>query len=242
MSTDYRSRFYEKYASNIQARKRKIEVSKFDRYGRAYDWYLRRWMPKDKKVKILDVGCGYGRLLHFFSKRGYSNVTGVDISSEQVEFAKKIYPNVIQADALEFLEGQTEQFDLIVAIDLIEHFTKEEVIRFLDASYQALKSGGQLIIQSPNADSPFGLVHAFGDFTHEVCLNISSLSGVMAVCGFTKIEGREVGPVPYGLFSLPRWILWKLIRLMIMSYNIIETSGPGSNIFSRVFIASGVKQ
>jgi len=238
---DYKLRLYKDYTSNIQARDRKIEVSKFDRYGRAYDWYLRRLMPNDKKAKILDVGCGYGRILQFFSKRGYSDVTGVDLSPEQIEFAKKIYPNVIQADALEFLESHQEQFDVILAIDLIEHFTKEEIMRFLDASYQALKPGGQLIIQSPNADSPFGVVHGFGDFTHETFVNISSLSSIMTICGYTGIEGRETGPTPFGIISFIRWILWKFIRFMIVVYNIIETSGPGRGIYTQVFIARAVK-
>ncbi len=194
------------------------------------------------KQCLLQYGFPENRLLRFFSKRGYTKVTGVDVSPEQVKLARQIHPNVIHGDALEFLKGHKEEFDLIAALDFIEHFYKDEIVNFLDACHRVLRLGGVLIIQTPNADSPFGLVCGFGDFTHEVFLNISSLSGVMTVCGFTEIKGREVGPVPYGLFSLPRWILWKLIRLMIMSYNIIETSGPGSNIFSRIFIASGVKQ
>jgi len=238
---DHKSRIYKNYASDIQVCKKNLGNSEVDRYGRIYKWYLRNWMPKDKQANILDAGCGCGHLLQCFSMWGYSNVTGVDVSPEQVKFAKKIHPNVIQADTLEFIEGQKEQFDLIVAIDLIEHFTKEEVVRFLDACHKSLKSGGQLIIQTPNADSPFGPIPGFGDFTHEIYLNIGSLRGVMTVCGFIEIEGRETGPIPYGLFSLLRWILWKLIRLMIMSYNIIETSGPGSGIFTRVFIARGIK-
>jgi SAM-dependent methyltransferase len=217
-------------------------MSKFNRYGRFYDWYLRNWIPINKQASILDIGCGYGQLLRFFSKRGYSNVIGVDISSEQVEFAKKVHPNVIQANALEFLEQHIGQFDLIVAIDLVEHFTKEEMVLFLDASYQSLKPKGQLIIQTPNADSPFALVHGFGDFTHELCLNINALKGIMTVCGFNEVEGRETGPIPFGLFSFVRLVLWKLIRFAIIAYNVIETGGSGSGIFTRVFISRGVRQ
>lgn len=238
---DYKTRLYEAYTSNIQARTSKVDVSGFGRYAKAYRWHLRGWLPENKQAKILDVGCGYGRMLQFFSKRGYTDVTGVDMSPEQIEFARTIHPNVVQANALEFMGGHEEQFDMILAVDLIEHLTKDQILQFLDLSHRALKPGGQLIIQTPNADSPFGTIHAFGDFTHEVFLNINSLGAVMQVCGFTGIEGRETGSVPCGLRYFSCWVLWKFVRLMIMAYNIIETSGPGSGIFTRVFIARGIK-
>jgi 2-polyprenyl-3-methyl-5-hydroxy-6-metoxy-1,4-benzoquinol methylase len=237
----YRARIYKSYASNVHEQDGMLNLSEIDRYGKAYEWFLRGWLPEDKQANILEVGCGYGRLLRFFSERGYSNVTGVDISPEEVELAKKIHPNVVHENALDFIEKYTEQFDLIVALDLIEHFHKHEVVRFLDACRQALRPGGHLVIQTPNADSPLGLMIRYGDFTHEVCFNLNSLTKLMKVCGFSEVEGREQGPAPIGILSFGRWILWKFARLFLLCYNLIEMGRRKKNIFSRVFIVRGVR-
>jgi 2-polyprenyl-3-methyl-5-hydroxy-6-metoxy-1,4-benzoquinol methylase len=242
MAMNYRARIYEKYFSNIQKQSEQLDLIAIDRLGRAYDVYLRGWLPADKNAAILDVGCGYGCFLRFLSKRGYTNAAGVDVSAEQVELARKINQNVVEANALEFLEAHVSEFDLIVSIEVIEHFRKDEVVRFLDVCYNALRPQGRLIIQTPNADSPFCFANRYGDFTHETCFNLRSLANLMKLYGFTAIEGRELGPIPCGLFSSVRWLLWKLVRLSLLAYNMIETGSQGSNIFSRVFIASGVKQ
>lgn len=241
MAMDYRSRIYEKYSSSVQGQAKQIDLVAADRWGRSYDTYLRGWLPTDNQSAMLEVGCGYGRLLRFFSKRGYTNVTGLDVSPEQVELARKIHPNVVQGNALELLKKYTGEFDLIIAIDLIEHFYKDEVMHFLDGCHQALRPGGRLIIQTPNADSPFSLVYRYGDFAHEVCFNPRSLSCLMGLSGFTTIEVRETGPVPCGFLSSVRWVLWKLIRLLLLAYNLIETGTCGSGVLTRVFIVSGIR-
>jgi SAM-dependent methyltransferase len=148
---------------------------------------------------------------------------------------------VVQANALEFLQEHTGEFDLIIALDVIEHFHKNEVIHFVDAYCQVLRPHGRLIIQTPNADSPFVITHRYNDFTHEVCFNLNVLSRLIRVCGFTEIEGREQGPVTYGYLSSIRWFLWKFIRLLMLAYNLIETGSPGRGILTRVFIVSGIK-
>jgi len=241
MEMDYRSRIYEKYASNVQEQSEPIDLMDADKWGRSYDTYLRGWLPSDKQAAILDVGCGYGRLLRFFSKRGYTKVTGLDISTEQVSLARKIHHDVIQAKALEFLEECSDKFDFIIALDVIEHFYKDEFVHFLELCHRVLRPGGRLIIQTPNADSPFGLVHRYNDFTHEICFNVNALTRLMRVYGFTRVEARETGPVPYGLFSSVRWVLWKLIRLPLLAYNLIETGSCWSSVLTRVFIVSGVR-
>jgi SAM-dependent methyltransferase len=73
------------------------------RWGRAYEYYFRAWLPKDKGVSIGDLGCGIGRLLYFFTQLGYFNLIGVDISPEQVQIAKQVMANVYEADILDFL-------------------------------------------------------------------------------------------------------------------------------------------
>ena len=116
-------------------------------------------------------------------------------------------------------------------------------LAFLDGCCAALRPGGRLILQTPNAETPWGADIRYGDFTHEVCFRSNSLGRLMCLTGFVNIAGREQGPVPkgYSTASTVRWILWRLIRLSLQFYNVVETGAPGSGVFTRVFLMSGVK-
>ena len=187
---------------------------------------------------------GQGKLLYFFKRMGYLNIEGVDISPEQVKLARQVTASVAEADVLEWLEAHSSTFDLITALDLIEHFQKPEVLRFLDACYNALKPGGRLIIQTPNADSPWGTVHRYNDFTHEVGLNPNALSRLLALVGFARMESREIGPIAIGhsLRSTVRYAIWQTIRAGLKLWNMAETGGAGSSVFTRVFLIAAVKK
>lgn len=241
---DYRSRIYAKYSSGFQEASTDFDNVLSKRWGKAYDWYLRGWLPEDKQANILDVACGGGRLLHFFKTRGYTQLTGIDISPEQVRLAKQVTEKVIEADVLEFLETTTKTYDLVVGLDIIEHFKKDEVLRFIDGCYRVLMTNGRLILQTPNAESPMVNVVRYGDFTHEICFQHNSISRLLRLCGFDAVEVREQGPVPYGysLKSMLRWVMWQLIRLGLKIYNLAETGTTGSGVFTRVFITSGIKK
>ena len=152
-------------------------------------------------------------------------------------------PAVEQGDLLTYLEPREKQFDLICAMDIIEHLHKGEAIQLLDACFGALKPGGRLIVQTPNSDAPLPGILRYGDFTHEICLSPNSITWILQACGFSSIACREMEPVPrgYSLNSSVRWCGWQLIRMRCMLYNLLETGHPGSKVFTRVFVTSALK-
>lgn len=239
----YRSRIFKEYASYFQDANLVFDPVKASRWGKAYDFYLRGWLPENKNAAIIDLACGGGNLLYFFEQRGYSKACGVDISPEQVQLARQIVPEVFQGNVIDFLGSHVNSFDLITGLDIIEHFQKDEVLLFLDLCYQSLRSGGRLVLQTPNAETPWGATHRYNDLTHEVCFNPHSLLRLMHMCGFEQVEAREQGPVPwgYGFISTIRYTIWQSIRTVLKVWNIAETGGSGSGVFTRVFLASGLK-
>lgn len=169
---------------------------------------------------------------------------GVDVSPEQVALAKQVTPNVIQANVLDYLAWQAGQFDFISGLDIVEHFRKDEVLVFLDLCHTALKPGGRLVLQTPNAESPWGTHHRYNDLTHELGFNPNALSRLLALVGFEVIEVREQGPVPWGYSaaSTLRWCVWQAIRSGLKVWNIAETGDAGSGVFTRVFLVTAKKK
>ena len=242
-AADYRARIYEEYATRFQSAPEVFDLENARRWGRAYRHYLRGWLPANRDARILDVACGGGKLLQFFIDAGYRDVQGVDVSPEQVALARQVTPNVTQADVLEYLSGQDGRFDLITGLDIVEHFRKDEVLRFLDLCFVALKPGGRLVLQTPNAESPWGTHHRYNDLTHELGFNPNALSRLLALVGFQATEAREMGPVPLG-YSTPstlRWVLWQAIRAALKVWNLAETGDRGSGVYTRIFLISGLR-
>jgi len=219
----------------------KFDVASATRWGRPYDFHLRRWLPPEETAAICDVACGSGGLLHFFKARGYRNLTGVDISEEQVTLARQVVPAVSQGEARRFLADRPRSFALITGLDIVEHMRKDEVVPFLESCWEALQPCGRLILQTPNADSPWASAIRYGDFTHEICFNPHSLGWLMSLCGYREIQSREGGPVANGVVSFGRWITWQAIRMALKVWNLAETGSVGSGVHTRVFLISGIK-
>jgi SAM-dependent methyltransferase len=238
---EYRSEVYPRYASVIKRYSPSFDTRAAEAWAAAFQRYLRGWLPDDRRARIIDLGCGSGRMLYLLRQLGYENLQGIDISAEQVQLARQVVDDVIEGDVLKYLRESTESCDLIVALDLIEHLTKDEATDFLQAIEQRLKPGGRLILNTPNAVSPFAGSRRYGDFTHEIGFAPSCLAQVLELFGLTEAEPRELGPYPHGLFSTFRTVLWQAIRGCLSLYNYVEVGHHGGGVFTRDFLISAVK-
>jgi 2-polyprenyl-3-methyl-5-hydroxy-6-metoxy-1,4-benzoquinol methylase len=239
---DYRQRIYQRYASVFKSGSAKVDEAAIDRWGGTYDVYLAGWLPESRDAAIADLGCGPGWLLRFFVRRGYRDVRGVDVSAEQVELARHHAANVEAGDLVTFLRARPERFDLLTGLDIVEHFTKDEVLDFLDACHGALRTGGRLVLQTPNGESPFGGTVRYGDLTHETCFTPALLAQILELTGFGSVECRECRPVARGAVSRVRIALWQVIRQLLRLYNLAETGSPGSGVYTRVFLACALRR
>ncbi len=235
---NYRHRLYENYVTGHFDSVREISIEDCDRSQKFLGAYFGRFLPKDRGAKILDIGCGYGAFLHFLQKEGYLDIRGVDVGSEQVEAARRLGINNIHlGDLKEFMENHLSRFDCITAVDVLEHFRKEEILALLDAVSEALKPGGRIIIRSPNAAGPFGTHYRYGDFSHELAFTKTSVTQVLTLSGFTDIQVHPAGPVVHGLLSACRWVLWQGIQLLLRLYLAAETGAFRGHILTQNLIA-----
>lgn len=231
-STGYRSRFYTRYAEL----KQRTDLAQVRRDLLSSKPYLARlianFFPSDRNCSIVDLGCGSGALLLLLQEAGYGNVIGVETSPDQVEFARQLgVRSVIPGNLVSFLrESDSEIFDAVVAIDVIEHFRKDEVLEILDQAHRVLRPSGRLIIHVPNAEGIFGSRIFWSDFTHEMAFTREGLRQLTCACGFGSIEFSEDTPVVHGLKSLVRRILWTGLRSIFHLAYMAETGDPARGL------------
>ncbi len=186
----YRKTLYENYHTTQSGRASLTDAkSLFLREKVRFSKEILPELPKDKSANIFDFGCGSGSMLSVCQDNGYEQSTGMDLSQEQVDMAKDFgVKGVEHGDALVYLKETTDKYDVILGMDIIEHFTKDELVELLIALRRCLTPNGRLIIRTPNLDAPFATVFANGDFTHENYMNVSSAQQVMMACGFQKVS------------------------------------------------------
>lgn len=104
----------------------------------------------DQRARVLDIGCGSGKLLLRMKLAGFDACTGVDPFLD----ASIDYPNglVIHATPLtEFAAKREEHFDLIMLHHSLEHVSDQDTT--LGMARQMLADGGNVLIRIPVADS-----------------------------------------------------------------------------------------
>jgi 2-polyprenyl-3-methyl-5-hydroxy-6-metoxy-1,4-benzoquinol methylase len=125
----------------------------------------------EKRIKILDIGCGTGRHSLELARRGYM-VTGLDLSRSMLSKAIKVAQkenlkiNFLINDARNF--NYNASFDLAImicegAFPLME--TDEMNFSILKNAWASLKPGGKLIFTTLNGLFP--LFHSVKDFVNK---------------------------------------------------------------------------
>lgn len=239
---NYKERIYKSYFSNHTLhRKGEETLDSFKKRSNTYEKQFGEFLPKNKDAKIIDLGCGNGSIIWWLQQRGFTNSEGIDISAEQVEIANKLgVKNIIQADLTKPLIGAQGFYDVIFMRDVLEHYEKEDIIKVLDKCFSALKDNGIIIIQVPNAESPFGSRIRYGDFTHEIAFTSGSISQVLRTIGFNDIHVKAWESSPnLSLSSVVRFVLWQMVASFYRSLLMIE--GIRSAIVTQNIIAVAKK-
>ena len=111
--------FYEKFSQNLIRDK----INPNPRHRKIIR-YLKNVFHKYRFKNALEIGCGIGIISEFISKN-VPDVTGIDISEENIKFAKATNKK-ITFYCSDFLEYRTkDKYDLITLFDVLEHIPKE---------------------------------------------------------------------------------------------------------------------
>ncbi len=159
---------------------------------------LRSWGKRRKHAHVLDAGSGFGQYSWFMSRRfRHWKISGIELKEEQVAdcnnfFAKMHVPNAIFETGNLTRFVRPDSFDLIIAIDVMEHIDDDESV-FLNF-FNSLRSGGMLLISTPSdkggsdvrkdEEKSFIEEHVRQGYNiEEICIQLRN-------AGFSKAEGR----------------------------------------------------
>ena len=99
--------------------------------------FLKQYLPKQKKIRILDAGCGPGAALIYLAKFG--DVIGVDVSEDALKFARK--RGKVRKGDIANLPFKSETFDVVVCLDVLYHKWVDTKRAFYELK-RVLKKGG----------------------------------------------------------------------------------------------------
>lgn len=132
--------------------------------------------------RILEFGFGQGNFLDWGKNQGYQ-ISGVERQQALVDSAAQRGHDVACAKSLKELPAQ-QPLDAIVALDVLEHMTYDELFDFFEQAAERLSVGGVLLIKVPNGVSPFGRAYQHVDVTHRSTLSHGRLQQMGQGYGF----------------------------------------------------------
>lgn len=199
-----------------------------------FDWwaaqnkvYVGRLIGPDRDHPVLDVGCGFGLLVHTLTMLGCSDVRGIDIDASQIEVAaSRGLPchRVSRDDQAAYFAARQGLHGVITLFDVLEHVPTCGQAEFLAMLRGSLMPKGRLLIQAPNASSPIATHMRYIDHTHTSSFTVDSLRFLLRSAGFQSVtigEAEDEMTAPAGLFQpmrllrkvaghIGRW-LWRII-------------------------------
>jgi cyclopropane fatty-acyl-phospholipid synthase-like methyltransferase len=118
-----------------------------EKYINSFNKFILNQVSLDKHSRILDIGCGRGKILGNLSNKLKlsKKPIGLDIENHKDKNKKIIFKNI---DALSFISKTKITFDLILIKQTIHLLKKKQAIKLLSICKNKLNPKGKIIILS----------------------------------------------------------------------------------------------
>lgn len=238
---DFRTVLYSSYVSGFKSEISPYTESEITATKKAYKYHffpLLQSLPRS--AKILDMGCGPGFFLEALKEWGFTGCTGIDASEEQAAIGNKRGNPVVCGDVLKHIGETTGEYDCIIALDFIEHFTKDELVAAFSNVHKALKKGGIFLIQTPNGEAIHPGRLTCGDFTHLTIFSAPSFKQLAKATGFTSADVYEKHIQVTDAKTFVMKLLWNVQRAVVWFFRSLEET-TAKKIMTANLIGKAVK-
>lgn len=165
----------------------------------------------DASANILEIGCASGSFLKVLRDKGFTNAKGIDIDQELASYGRTaLGVNIEVAEWDSYLSENNEVYDIIIALDVLEHIKPTDIESVLKTTFMKLSPKGKLIVRAPNPECPLVLPTYCGDITHKSLITAELLEHLLRQAGFNgSILFKET--VPYNKFKCFGYLLLHLL-------------------------------
>lgn len=138
--------------------------------------------------RVCEVGCGPGQVARFLKELGV-DVFGVDLSSGQVECARRLNPDIeFERGDMLALDAGDDSLAGVVSFYAIIHLAREDVAHALSEMRRVLEPGGRLLVSFHCGEGEVTRDEWFG----EPVSVFATLFGAREVAGLVVSSGMEV--------------------------------------------------
>ena len=129
-----------------------------NKYIKSFNNFLLKQKKLNKDSKILDIGCGRGKIIGSLSTKLKlkKKPIGLDIENHKDKDKRIIFKKI---SALKYLEKSKKKFDLILIKQTIHFFSLKDIKKILSYSHSCLEVGGVILIL--NLDTKNNEIPAF---------------------------------------------------------------------------------
>ena len=116
-----------------------------NRYIKSFNIFLLKQKKLNRNSKILDIGCGRGKIIGSLSTKLKlkNKPIGLDIENHKDKDKRIIFKKV---SAIKYLEINKKKFDLILIKQTIHFFDLKNIKKILAYSHSSLEVGGVIIV------------------------------------------------------------------------------------------------
>ncbi len=156
--------------------------------------YLQSSKILDTRRRVLDVGCGFGMVIHFMEKCGLQ-AEGLEQSVDAVDYAQKEFGLKVHHGSIFSHDLPANHYDVVFSTAVMEHFTNPRGA--LEQMRRLLKPDGLLFVNTPDFK---GMVLREGidrwfKFVHTFYYTNVTLSSLIQLAGFEIVKSWQMPPI-----------------------------------------------